>query len=62
MQCTYKYAYAILNPPTANVVSMRPDGSQQIRSSTEATLTCLESQLTPERIAAARGEAARLAQ
>ena len=62
LQYTYEYAYAMLNPPTANVVSILPDGSQQVSSSMESTLTHLESQLTPEQIAAALAEAARLAQ
>lgn len=62
LQYTYEYAYAMLNPPTANVVSILPDGSPQFSSSTESTLTRLESQLTPEQIAAARAQAARLAQ
>jgi len=62
LQYTYEYAYAMLNPPTANVVSILPDGSPQFSSSTESTLTRLESRLTPEQIAAARAQAARLAQ
>lgn len=62
MAYTYEYAYAMLNPPTINGVTIAPDGSRQIGSSLEGILTRLESQLTPEQIAAARAEAARLAQ
>ncbi len=59
---TYYYAYAMLHPPEPNVVQYLPDGTQQVDSSLEAALTRFESRLTPEQIAAAREQAARLAQ